>query len=400
MRLTAAAALTFGAEALAAVNQGSYGSWSTCTSSTCQSATDGLGLGSGYTSSWGSATADPAYSSTAWGSWSADPATTLYSSTTTTTTVWATWSADPTDYSATTTWGSWSADPTDTYSATTTWGSWDPATYAAAAATCGACTSYVYNGDSWGFPSCVDGVNAAETSAYAVSESGYTASATYGGWGSGVNSGFVSTIATGQYPTAISQVTHSWTERPTGSWSGHQATQTPVSDNGCNTPDTRSSWCNGLSIHSDRDTSAPDTGDVCEYDFTIGSVQWDFEGDKRPALAVNGQIPGPAIVCNWGDTVKITVHNALTDNATTIHWHGIRQIGTNDQDGVPGVTECGLAPGDSRVYEFKASSYGTSWYHSHFITQFADGVQGPIIIKGPTSANYDVDLGTVLISDL
>jgi FtsP/CotA-like multicopper oxidase with cupredoxin domain len=90
----------------------------------------------------------------------------------------------------------------------------------------------------------------------------------------------------------------------------------------------------------------------------------------------------------------------LTDNATTIHWHGIRQIGTNDQDGVPGVTECGLAPGDSRVYEFKASSYGSSWYHSHFITQFADGVQGPMIIKGPTSANYDVDMGTVMISDL
>jgi laccase len=268
----------------------------------------------------------------------------------------------------------------------------------------------VYNGDSWGFPSCADGVKAAAPS----SSSTYTAwgtatsatSATYTGWGAdgskpyGTNSGFLSTIATGQYPSTISQITKTWSVVPTGTSSPVTNPWAPVPDNSCNKPGARGSWCHGLDINTDQYTTYPDTGAVCEYDFTISSVQWDYEGTPRPALAVNGQIPGPAIVCNWGDTVKITVHNALTDNATTIHWHGIRQLNTNDQDGVPGITECGLAPGDSRVYQWVATSHGSSWYHSHFITQFADGVQGPIIIKGPTSADYDVDMGSILVSDL
>jgi FtsP/CotA-like multicopper oxidase with cupredoxin domain len=217
---------------------------------------------------------------------------------------------------------------------------------------------------------------------------------------SGANSGFISTVTTGVYPSTISQITKSWSVWATGTSSPSTQTWAPIPDNSCNSPSSRDTWCNGLSIDTNPYTTIPNTGAVCEYDFTISSIQWDYEGTPRPALAVNGQIPGPAIVCNWGDTVKVTVTNALADNATTIHWHGIRQLGTNDQDGVPGVTECGLAPGDSRVYQWVASSYGSSWYHSHFITQFADGIQGPIIIKGPTSANYDVDLGSVLISDL
>jgi FtsP/CotA-like multicopper oxidase with cupredoxin domain len=49
----------------------------------------------------------------------------------------------------------------------------------------------------------------------------------------------------------------------------------------------------------------------------------------------------------------------LQDNATTIHWHGIRQNGAHDQNGVPGITECGIAPGTSQVYTWHASTYGT-----------------------------------------
>lgn len=98
--------------------------------------------------------------------------------------------------------------------------------------------------------------------------------------------------------------------------------------------------------------------------------------------------------------VQIKVTNLLQDNATTIHWHGVRQFGTNDQDGVPGVTECGIAPGTSRVYTWHASSYGTGWYHSHALAQFGGGIRGPIIIHGPATANYDIDMGTVMVDDL
>jgi len=85
------------------------------------------------------------------------------------------------------------------------------------------------------------------------------------------------------------------------------------------------------------------------------------DGYSREVLAVNGQYPGPTIYANWGDTLSITVINNLQNNGTGIHWHGLRQYHTNTQDGVPGITECPLAPGDSKTYTFLATQFGTSW---------------------------------------
>lgn len=93
------------------------------------------------------------------------------------------------------------------------------------------------------------------------------------------------------------------------------------------------------------------------------------------SFLINGQSPGPLIECNWGDTVQITVKNSLQNNGTAIHWHGVRQWGTVSADGVPGITECAIAPGETRTYTWLASAYGTSWYHSHWLTQYGDGVR-------------------------
>jgi FtsP/CotA-like multicopper oxidase with cupredoxin domain len=51
------------------------------------------------------------------------------------------------------------------------------------------------------------------------------------------------------------------------------------------------------------------------------------------------------------------------------------------------------------TYRFRATQYGTSWYHSHFSFQVVDGVYGPLVIHGPTSADYDVDVGSVFLSE-
>ena len=167
----------------------------------------------------------------------------------------------------------------------------------------------------------------------------------------------------------------------------------------CNAPEDRSKWCYGLDINTDSQVTWPNTGRVCEYDFTITNTTWNYDGEDRVALAVNGQVPGPAVECNWGDHVKVTVHNEMQDNGTSIHWHGIRQLGTNPNDGTTGVTECALAPGSSRVYQWQATAPGSSWWHAHFSVQYADGVRGPIIIHGPASADYDVDMGSVMVDD-
>lgn len=68
-------------------------------------------------------------------------------------------------------------------------------------------------------------------------------------------------------------------------------------------------------------------------------------------------------------------------------------------DGVASVTQCPTAPGDSYTYTWRATQYGTSWYHSHYSLQTWDGVFGGIVINGPATANYDVDLGNLFIQD-
>ncbi|KAI1495707.1 probing oxygen channels in Melanocarpus Albomyces laccase [Biscogniauxia marginata] len=116
-------------------------------------------------------------------------------------------------------------------------------------------------------------------------------------------------------------------------------------------------------------------------------------------MLVNNQFPGPTLVADWGDTLQITVKNKLHINGTSIHWHGLRQLKTNIQDGANGVTECPIPPGASKTYTFNATQYGTSWYHSHFSAQYTDGVFGSIVINGPASLPYDIDLGAYPIFD-
>lgn len=91
--------------------------------------------------------------------------------------------------------------------------------------------------------------------------------------------------------------------------------------------------------------------------------------------------------------------HALDRHRTSIHWHGIRQFGESNQDGANGVTECPIPPGSSKIYSFHVTQYGTSWYHSHYSNQYGNGVVGALVVKGPASANYDIDLGPYMISD-
>lgn len=169
----------------------------------------------------------------------------------------------------------------------------------------------------------------------------------------------------------------------------------------CNDNLHRSKWCDNKSIDSDYYKNDYHTGVTRKYVFTITNTTLVFDGTgPKLALAINGQVPGPVIEANWGDDVEVTFINKLQDNGTAIHFHGVRQEATNDQDGVPGITECGIAGnGGSRTYRWHASSFGTSWYHSHMFTQLGDGIRGPIVIHGPATANYDYDMGTLMLDD-
>ena len=54
---------------------------------------------------------------------------------------------------------------------------------------------------------------------------------------------------------------------------------------------------------------------------------------------------------------------------------------------------------NQKSYRFRADQYGTSWYHSHYSSQYAGGILGPMIIHGPSNYDYDIDLGPVFLQD-
>lgn len=107
-------------------------------------------------------------------------------------------------------------------------------------------------------------------------------------------------------------------------------------------------------------------------------------GHVRNGILMNGQFTGPTLELNQGDNVEFIVHNSLPF-AVTIHAHGIDQVGTPWSDGVPGLSQRSIQPGQSFVYRWTATDYGTYWYHAHERSRIMDGLYGPIIIRPPTT---------------
>ncbi|KAJ5108642.1 Multicopper oxidase type 2 [Penicillium angulare] len=104
------------------------------------------------------------------------------------------------------------------------------------------------------------------------------------------------------------------------------------------------------------------------------------DGNVREMVFMNKQFPGPELRLHQGDDVEVTVHNHLPFN-TSIHFHGIEQQGTPWSDGVPGLTQKPIQPGNTWTYRWKATQYGTYWYHSHGRSEMMDGLYGPIWIE-------------------
>jgi FtsP/CotA-like multicopper oxidase with cupredoxin domain len=98
-------------------------------------------------------------------------------------------------------------------------------------------------------------------------------------------------------------------------------------------------------------------------------------GMKAHLWGYNGQSPGPTIEVVEGDRVRIFVTNRLAED-TSIHWHGQRL--PNGMDGVSGLTQPAIKPGQTYVYEFEAQRAGTFMYHPHAdeTTQMAMGMMG------------------------
>jgi manganese oxidase len=104
----------------------------------------------------------------------------------------------------------------------------------------------------------------------------------------------------------------------------------------------------------------------------------------------NGSTPGPTIECVEGDRVRILVTNNLKEH-TTIHWHGI--FLPNGMDGVGGLNQPQIQPGETYVYEFTLRQNGTFMYHPHAdeMVQMALGMMGLFIVHPKVSENPRID---------
>ena len=115
-------------------------------------------------------------------------------------------------------------------------------------------------------------------------------------------------------------------------------------------------------------------------------------GLRARCWGFNGQVHGPTIEAVEGDRVRIYVTNKLPEN-TSIHWHGV--LVPSGMDGVGGLSQKTIGPGETYKYEFKLRQHGTFMYHSHSdeMTQIALGMMGMFIIhpRNPTGPRADRD---------
>jgi FtsP/CotA-like multicopper oxidase with cupredoxin domain len=138
-------------------------------------------------------------------------------------------------------------------------------------------------------------------------------------------------------------------------------------------------------------------GKVREFQFSASKSRVNLGvGPDFWAWTYNGHVPGPEIRVKEGEVIRVVLKNYLPEE-TTIHWHGIPV--PNAMDGVPGLTQKGVRPGETFVYEFTARPSGTYIYHSHAGYQLDQGLYGPLIIEpARETRSYDREF-TLLLED-
>jgi FtsP/CotA-like multicopper oxidase with cupredoxin domain len=139
------------------------------------------------------------------------------------------------------------------------------------------------------------------------------------------------------------------------------------------------------------------TGDIsapADKKFTLVAEQKEItlpSGKKIDTWTYNGEI-APQIRVKEGEMVEIKLVNRNVPKGVTIHWHGYNV--PNAMDGVPGMTQNIVKPGQSFTYKFRANQVGTYWFHSHqqASEQVQKGLFGVLIVEAKQEVHpYDQD---------
>jgi hypothetical protein len=113
-------------------------------------------------------------------------------------------------------------------------------------------------------------------------------------------------------------------------------------------------------------------------------------GLRATCWGYNGSVHGPTIEVVEGDRVRIYVSNRLPE-ATSVHWHGV--LLPNGMDGVAGLNQRAIQPGETFKYEFTLRQHGTHMYHPHHdeMTQMALGMMGLFVIHPRKAPDPRID---------
>ena len=138
-------------------------------------------------------------------------------------------------------------------------------------------------------------------------------------------------------------------------------------------------------------------GVATEYELSSAEGEVNLGGGHRwTTWMYNQQVPGPVIRARQGERLRVTLANRLAGTPTTLHWHGVPV--PNQMDGVPGLTQDAVVPGEDFVYEFDARVSGTYLYHSHVGLQLDRGLAGALVID-PTEPDTAATREVVLLLD-
>lgn len=137
-------------------------------------------------------------------------------------------------------------------------------------------------------------------------------------------------------------------------------------------------------------------GGVKEFHLVAEEVEHEFApGCRARCWGYNGGTPGPTLEAIEGDRVRILVTNRLPES-TSIHWHGI--LLPSGMDGVSGLSQPAIGPGETFAYEFTLRQHGTCMYHPHAdeMLQMASGMMGMFIIHPAAAEPVDRDFAFLL----
>ncbi len=136
--------------------------------------------------------------------------------------------------------------------------------------------------------------------------------------------------------------------------------------------------------------------DASAIELAISTRTLEVKGKAAKVFGLLQPNGAHGLAMNAGERFRVRLSNAVQEPAL-IHWHGLTP--PNGQDGVPGVTQPPLAPGERHDYDFAVALPGTNWMHSHHVLQEQSLMAAPLIVRDPKDAALDEQEVVILLHD-